>query len=363
MVLILTLFFAFSGPHDRCDGQIYKYKDEHGNWCFTDTPFDGTDDMEVVKQTQDKASPRSDLERQLLDRFHPRSGIEKASIGTVTIQSDIGSGSGFFITKNGYLLTNRHVIRGDKKLIEKANEYIEHTDAELQRAQRAIAVEEARLEKAKRTLQRYKESLDARKDSLKKRRDEAMYKKEFEMYQARKEDFEACKERYEAYQKSHSSSKLNYYQKTSLAGISRTFKIILKDDTELTVYLVSISEQYDLALLKLDGYKTPSVVPVSLGNVVQGQQVYAIGSPINLRDTVSAGVVSGFEKGYIKTDAKIYPGNSGGPLITKKGSVIGINTLKKITRKFEGLGFAIPVGVALEEFSDTLGKSVKLSNE
>lgn len=107
-------------------------------------------------------------------------------------------------------------------------------------------------------------------------------------------------------------------------------------------------------MLKLDGYKTPFIRPGDSGRLFQGQTVCAIGSPINLRDSVSKGIVSGFSKGYIQTDAQIYPGNSGGPLITDKGQVVGINTLKKLTRNFEGLGFAIPIDTAINEFAGEL---------
>ena len=83
-------------------------------------------------------------------------------------------------------------------------------------------------------------------------------------------------------------------------------------------------------------------------------RVFAIGSPLGVGDSVSSGVISGYDNDYIRTDAKIYLGNSGGPLITADGKVIGINTLKLITQKFEGMGFAIPVTKALQEFNKYL---------
>ncbi len=73
-----------------------------------------------------------------------------------------------------------------------------------------------------------------------------------------------------------------------------------------------------------------------------------------LRNSVAKGVVSGFEVIFVKTGAKSYPGKSGGPLITEDGKVLGINTFKKLTRKFEGLGFAISIDTALSEFKDFL---------
>lgn len=52
----------------------------------------------------------------------------------------------------------------------------------------------------------------------------------------------------------------------------------------------------------------------------------------------------------MQINAQIYPGNSGGPLVTAQGRVLGINTFKTLTLKFEGLGFAIPIETALREF-------------
>ena len=67
---------------------------------------------------------------------------------------------------------------------------------------------------------------------------------------------------------------------------------------------------------------------------------------------MSRGIIAGFKSNFIQTDAKIYPGNSGGPLVTRQGRVAGINSFKELTRKFEGLGFAIPINVAFNEFAE-----------
>ncbi len=83
-----------------------------------------------------------------------------------------------------------------------------------------------------------------------------------------------------------------------------------------------------------------------------GQQVYAIGSPLQLNNSVTSGVISNFRGDYIQTNSEIYPGNSGGPLVTADGLVVGVNTMKLITEKFEGIGFALNIEEVLTEFSD-----------
>jgi len=80
----------------------------------------------------------------------------------------------------------------------------------------------------------------------------------------------------------------------------------------------------------------------------------AIGNPISLKNSVAAGILSGHECDFVKIDAKIYPGNSSGPLVDESGRVIGINTMKLLTRNYEGLGFAIPIETAVAEFSSYL---------
>jgi S1-C subfamily serine protease len=130
------------------------------------------------------------------------------------------------------------------------------------------------------------------------------------------------------------------------------FSITLANGSEKSVILYRISKQLDLALLKLNGYRTPYLQPADSKAVTLGQRVFAIGSPLKLNNSVTSGVISSFRDDYVQTNAEIYPGNSGGPLITEKGDVLGVNTMKVITQKYEGLGFAIPISRVYSEFSD-----------
>ena len=107
-----------------------------------------------------------------------------------------------------------------------------------------------------------------------------------------------------------------------------------------------------MALLKLNGYRTPYLEIADSSSVRLGQQVFAIGAPLQLKNSVTSGVISNFRGEYIQTSSEIYPGNSGGPLVTADGRVVGVNTMKLITEKFEGIGFAIHINRVLSEFSD-----------
>jgi S1-C subfamily serine protease len=152
-------------------------------------------------------------------------------------------------------------------------------------------------------------------------------------------------------------SKDDFNFSVTTAEYAHHFTIYLADNTELYVNLIKVSDQYDLPLLKLDGYRTPFIETLNSIQMAQGERVYAIGNPIKLKNSVAAGVLSGHELGFVKTDARIYPDNSGGPLVNEDGQVIGINTMKILTRNYEGLGFAIPIETALAEFQAYLGNN------
>lgn len=116
------------------------------------------------------------------------------------------------------------------------------------------------------------------------------------------------------------------------------------------VRIVAASPENDLALLKIEGAPAGSFKSVPLADfetLKQGAQVFAVGSPLGLERSVSAGIVSlrnrlSDGRLYIQTTTAINPGNSGGPLFNLKGEVVGVNNMKLVNMGVEGLGFAIP---------------------
>lgn len=342
--------------YDVSHGEIYKYQDENGNWFYTDTPSDFSDDLEKMSGAVDSSVTGRDLCQKLSDRFKPQSAIEKASMGTVTVISAVGKGSGFFISADGYIITNRHVIRGDEAQNQQAEAYFTEVDERIEDATDYFRDRENELKDMKNNLDSMKKDIDKEGNTARKRQMEHIYARELKRYQTNKKYLDRDKKDFKTRKNEYMDGKSDYKWRSNMAGLKKNFTIILKDNSELNANLVRVSKTHDLALLKLDGYKTPFIKAAHSRNGRQGQPVYAIGSPIDFRDSVCSGVISGFSDGYVKTDAQIYPGNSGGPLINKDGQVIGINTMKMITYKFEGLGLAIPIESALKEFEGEIGR-------
>jgi serine protease Do len=290
----------------------------------------------------------------LTEKYRPKSDIEKASLSTVTIKTSIGQGSGFFINENGYILTNKHVLRVDETEMKRAEEFIARADNRIEDDEATIVEAEKRLIRMKTDLDDYKASIDRMTDpnaqiiAMQKYRSQSA---QYDFYEAqlrkRKSEFEDKKWKYQ-------EGKREFINKARTAKYDRQFVVLLKDKTALEANLVSVSNNHDLALLRIDRCRSPYLQSGAPSQLIQGMSVFAIGSPLGFGDSVSSGVLSGYDPDYIRTDARINPGNSGGPLITADGKVIGINTMKLIIDKFEGVGFAIPVTKAFQEFNKYL---------
>ncbi|MFM7108300.1 MAG: S1C family serine protease [Planctomycetaceae bacterium] len=139
-----------------------------------------------------------------------------------------------------------------------------------------------------------------------------------------------------------------------------TIEIRLDDNREIRPVRLWSDAATDLAVLELEA---PDLVPARLaadGSVDIGDTVLAIGSPFGLSRSVTLGIVSALGRraldidenavrfqDFIQFDTPIHPGNSGGPLVNLRGEVVGINTcIASRSGNFEGVGFAIPVGMA-----------------
>lgn len=133
-------------------------------------------------------------------------------------------------------------------------------------------------------------------------------------------------------------------------------KITLKDGRSFDGKVVGIDSVTDVAVVKIEASDLPQVELGSTESLAPGQWAIAIGNPLGLDNTVTAGIISAIDRSssqvgipdkrvqFIQTDAAINPGNSGGPLLNDQGQVIGMNTA--IRANAQGLGFAIPIETA-----------------
>lgn len=142
-----------------------------------------------------------------------------------------------------------------------------------------------------------------------------------------------------------------------------TIKLTFADGTESRAVIMSSQPERDIAVLQAE--TLPELfLPATLGNagaLQVGDEAYVVGNPFGLYSSMSAGVISGFDRtfrppgtnqtieGMIQVDAAVNPGNSGGPLLNRYGHVVGIVTgIINPTEEsfFIGIGFAVPIDAA-----------------
>jgi serine protease Do len=140
----------------------------------------------------------------------------------------------------------------------------------------------------------------------------------------------------------------------------------LLDNRTFTAKVIGRDPTTDVAVIKVDAGDLPTVALGDDAGARVGQWVVAIGNPLGLDFTVTAGIVSARGRSlgtllntryaiqdYIQTDAAINPGNSGGPLVNIRGEVIGINSaIASNTGFYAGYGFAIPITLAKQVMDD-----------
>ena len=173
-------------------------------------------------------------------------------------------------------------------------------------------------------------------------------------------------------------------------------EVTLNNNQKYPATLVGTDPATDVALLKIDAEGLP-VIPFGNSDKLRlGEWVIAIGSPYDLRSTITAGIVSAKGRSmpnytgefkiesFIQTDAAVNPGNSGGALVDKAGNLVGINTaIISQTGSYTGYSFAVPVnivkkivydlmdygkvqravlGITMQEIDDKIAEDLKLSS-
>jgi Do/DeqQ family serine protease len=130
-------------------------------------------------------------------------------------------------------------------------------------------------------------------------------------------------------------------------------QVTLTDGRSFTGEVLGADQVTDVAVIKIEANNLPTVAISDSDQLQTGEWAIAIGNPLGLDSTVTAGIISATGRSsrevgvpdkrveFIQTDAAINPGNSGGPLLNLNGEVIGVNTA--IIQGAQGIGFAIPI--------------------
>ncbi|MBE7381335.1 MAG: trypsin-like peptidase domain-containing protein [Leptolyngbya sp. SIO1E4] len=142
--------------------------------------------------------------------------------------------------------------------------------------------------------------------------------------------------------------------------------VTLKDGREFPGEVLGEDPLTDVAVIRVEASDLPVVTVGDSEELRPGEWAIAIGNPLGLDNTVTAGIISATGRSstqirvpdkrvsFIQTDAAINPGNSGGPLLNERGEVIGVNTA--IIGGAQGLGFAIPINTAQEIAQELIAK-------
>lgn len=151
-----------------------------------------------------------------------------------------------------------------------------------------------------------------------------------------------------------------------VAGATK-LEVVLSNKKSYIANLIGTDPTTDIALLKIEEKGLPYINFANSDNVEVGQWVLAVGNPLGLNSTVTAGIVSAKGRSidllsqqsktpiesFIQTDAAINPGNSGGALVNTNGELVGINSaISSKTGYYEGYGFAVPANLARKVIED-----------
>ena len=386
-LIFCLLFMTFTSVN----AEVYRWQDEEGKWHFGDTPVDKQGNP-VYEEVEESATPTkkpsknklteqpnkppinksaSDLSKesdQAVTLDSPpdsENALSEVTHAVVTIKTAMGNGSGFFITDTGFLITNKHVVRpASTRSVGELEKILKEKTASLRNIERAMKTEKASLRDRKETIKDLKKmarSLDGLQKKMALQRIENLT----EQYENRIKAYEEFKKQFRKIKNEHDKAASDFRLSSAISSTAQQFKLIMKNKEEHRAKLVSLSKEYDLALLKLENglskfenEKAPYLALAKSVNVFQGLPVYAIGSPLGLRDSMTSGIISRLDDNYLVTDVQILPGNSGGPLVSAEGVVLGVNTLKLgKTALSEGFGFSIPINRVLEEFAEELSGS------
>lgn len=277
-----------------------------------------------------RQSAQAGLAGQLARTAPARNTIESARNATVQIKTGWGFGSGFIIDARCHVITNRHVVDTDGARVAKDVLGNSTVQQQMNASEQQLRVNLARAIQTRHALAGQPGTnlqiveLDNRIAQM----------------QALLADFPGRV-------RGDISEKV---EKSGRTG----FAVKLVDGTQFDSLHAQLADGRDLALFQLPAENCPHITAGDSLGLMQGERLYTVGNPQGLAYTVTSGIFSGNRgngaKRLLQTDAPINQGNSGGPLITETGQVVGINTM--VMNGAQGIGFAIPIEAVFEEFPE-----------
>jgi len=338
--------------------EVFKYKDKNGRWQFSDSPkkADGSLAVHSYKNSGVFVGKSSDFITLLTNKYPSKNPVQQATMAVVTVKSKLGSGSGFFVTQNCYLVTNKHVVRPAKgkqwdatqAKIKKSALIFKRNKIQVNNQKERLAINKQKLD----DFWLYMDGLRLEKEKRLALREYSLYERQ---YQEDQQQLNEAERRLSYDEQKFNQQKSDFNFSSAISNVAQSFEIILKDNTKTIANLIKVAPTDDLALLKVKACKAPHL-KMATQNVSQGTAVHAIGSPLGLRDQLTDGTVTQVSQRGIVTDAQILPGNSGGPLVTDKGHVVAVNTIKvaKDSALNTGFGVSIPIAKVRQNFGQYL---------
>lgn len=142
----------------------------------------------------------------------------------------------------------------------------------------------------------------------------------------------------------------NYHVIETCVNAGTDVYIMTASEDQFLATIQGVDPSNDLALLASDAPLEP-LLPAQEARI--GDTVFAIGSPLGTRGTITQGIISNIEGQIYQIDARIFQGNSGGPLLNEQGGVVGVNTQKIFeqgsTPRAEGIGFSYHIQLLCEQ--------------
>ena len=340
--------------------KTYKYIDKQGQTHYSDKSPQASVNVQEFKDKIATHNPLTkDLNDRLVKKFPANNPVEIATLATVEISSEVMQGSGFFLSDDGYIVTNKHVVKPVKSDQETNKKIFSESKLLFEIAKERLYNQEKLHDVLYNELVKYEKLLKRKWGRFSTKALESKYEiisYEFQVSQKQLEylesDYYSAKKEFERAESFLLKSGRDPYR-------GQRYTIRIKDGTKLKADFIAASKDHDLAFLKLSGYKTPFLVSLGSNQVLRGARVHAIGSPLGISDSLTTGTVTSIQGNYIYTDASIFPGNSGGPLIDEAGKVLGVITLKKTKEGdslSKGIGIAISAHIVNQEFNKIRSK-------